>query len=145
MKVKDCMCNKVAYVDPRCSVEQCAKIMNENHIGCLPVCDNTKKVVGLVTDRDILLRTVGCGKDAKTTPVGDIMTANVFSCNPEQDINTAQKVMAENQIRRLPVIENNKIVGILTLGDLAKNLNVSTEGVATTLENICGYGNKNAE
>ena len=86
----------------------------ENHIGCVPVCDDSKKVVGLVTDRDILLRTVGCGKDIKNTPVSDIMTCNVAWCSPETDVCDAEKVMGNNQIRRIPVMENNKVVGILT-------------------------------
>ena len=77
MKVKDCMCHEVAYVNPDCSVEDCAKLMCHNHIGCVPVCNTEKQVVGLITDRDILLRTVGCGKDIKNTTVSDIMTCKV--------------------------------------------------------------------
>lgn len=145
MKVKDCMCHKVAYVNPNCSVEDCAKLMCNNHIGCVPVCDESNQVVGLVTDRDILLRTIGCDKEIKNTPVSDIMTCKVCCCTPETEISEAEKLMSENQIRRLPVIENNKIIGILTLGDLASDKNVSTESVCDTLENICGCDNKNAE
>lgn len=145
MKVKDCMCHEVAYVNPDCSIEDCAKLMCNNHIGCIPVCDNSKQVVGLVTDRDILLRTVGCNKEIKNTPVSDIMTCKVCCCSPETEISEAEKMMSENQIRRLPVVENNKVIGILTLGDLAANENVNTEGVTVTLENICGCDKKNAE
>ena len=68
MKVKDCMCNEVSWVKPNCTIKDCAKIMMENHIGCVPVCDDSKKVVGLVTDRDIILRSVACDKDIKTSP-----------------------------------------------------------------------------
>lgn len=145
MKVKDCMCNEVAYVNPDCSIEDCAKLMCNNHIGCVPVCDNAKKVVGLITDRDILLRTIGCGKDFKNTPVSDIMTCSVCMCTPDIDICEAEKIMSENQIRRLPVVDNNKIIGILTLGDLAANKAINTEAVGSTLENICGCNEKNAE
>lgn len=145
MKVKDCMCQDVVYVKPDCDTEECARLMCENHIGCIPVCDDSKKVVGLVTDRDILLRTVGCGKDIKNTPISEIMTCKVDCCSPEADVNDVEKVMSQNQIRRIPVMENNKIVGILTLGDLAKNKEVNTEGVCLTLENICGCDKKNAE
>ena len=73
------------------------------------------------------------------------MTCNVTCCTPETDINSAEKVMGENQIRRIPVMENNKLVGILTLGDLTKNINVNTEGICATLENICDCDKKNAE
>ena len=145
MKVKDCMCHEVAYVNPDCSIEECAKLTCNNHIGCVPVCDNTKQVVGLITDRDILLRTVGCGNDLKNTPVSDIMTCKVCTCEPDVDVCEAEKMMSENQIRRLPVIENNKVIGILTLGDLAANNAVNTEGVCSTLENICCCNDKNAE
>lgn len=145
MKVRECMCNQVAYVNPDCSVEDCAKLMCNNHIGCVPVCDGSKQIVGLVTDRDIILRTVGCGKDIKNTPVSDIMTCKVCCCSPDIDVCEAEKVMSENQIRRLPVVDNNKVIGILTLGDLAANKGVSTENLCNTLENICGCNEKNAE
>ena len=145
MKVKDCMCHDVTYVTPECSVQQCAKLMCNNHIGCVPVCNAQKQVIGLVTDRDLILRTVGCGKEIENTPVGDIMTGNVCCCTPDADVSEAEKLMSDNQVRRLPIIENNKIIGILTLGDLAANTNVKTDGVISTLENICGCDKKNAE
>ena len=145
MKVKDCMCKEVVFVKPDCDTEECAKLMCENHIGCIPVCDESKKVVGLVTDRDILLRTVGCGKEIKNTPVSDIMTCNVDCCSPETDVCDAEKVMSQNQIRRLPVIQNGQVVGMLTLGDLVANKQVKTEGIGVTLEKICGCDDKNAE
>lgn len=145
MKVKDCMCNEVVYVRPDCDAKECAKLMNENHIGCIPVCDNTNRVVGIVTDRDILLRTVGCGKEINNTKISDIMTCNVTSCTPGTDLKEAEKLMKENQIRRIPVMENNKVIGILTLGDLATKRGVNGEEVYTTLEDICKCTGKNAE
>ena len=145
MKVKDCMCKEVVFVKPDCDTEECAKLMCENHIGCIPVCDDSKKVIGLITDRDILLRTVGCGKEIKNTPVSDIMTCNVDCCSPETDICDAEKVMSQNQIRRLPVIQDGQVIGMLTLGDLAANKQVKTESVGVTLEKICGCDEKNAE
>lgn len=146
MKVKDCMCYEVAYLTPDSTVEDCAKLMCSKHVGCIPVCDNNKTIVGLVTDRDVILRSIACNKDIKTTPISDIMTCQICSCGPEEDINEAEKKMSEEQIRRLPVVdENNKIIGIITLGDLCANKDVNTEGVCNTLENICKYNNKNAE
>lgn len=145
MKVKDCMCNKVYCVTPTNTIKDCAKLMSDNHVGCIPVCDNANNVVGLVTDRDVILRSIACDKDVNSTPVSDIMTCKVCCCTPDTDIEQAEKIMSENQIRRLPVIENNKIVGIITLGDLAANQNVDTKSVYNTLENICGCDEKNAE
>ncbi len=141
MKVKDCMCHNVTWCKPETLVADCAKMMCNGHIGCIPVCDNENKVVGLVTDRDILLRCVACDKDSKTIPVSDIMSCNVCCCEPNTKIEEAENLMADNQIRRIPVIENNKIVGILTLGDLANNQNISEESICDTLENICDCNN----
>ena len=145
MKVKDCMCHEVSCVTPESTVKDCAKIMCNKHVGCIPVCDASQNIVGLVTDRDVILRSIACDKDVCQTPVSEIMTCKVCCCTPDTDVEQAEKLMSQNQVRRLPVIENNKIVGIITLGDLSTNQNVSTQGVCETLENICGCNDKNAE
>ena len=132
MKVRDCMCNNVTWVKPNDSVCNCAKLMCDNHIGCVPVCNDAQNIVGIVTDRDIILRS-------------EIMTCKVCSCTPDTHIDEVQDLMKKNQIRRIPVMENNKIVGILTLGDLAANPNINNEEVTNTLENICNCNKKNAE
>ena len=145
MKVKDCMCQEVSCVTPQNTVKDCATIMSNKHVGCIPVCDNSQNVVGLVTDRDIVLRAVACNKDVSITPVSEIMSCEVCTCTPDADITEAERIMSQNQIKRIPVVENNKIVGILTLGDLAANEQVENKGVNDTLNNICGCNNKNAE
>ena len=139
MKISECMSKDVCFVKPDCNIYDAARIMCENHIGCIPVCDEQKSVVGIITDRDILLRVVACNKETKTTPVSEIMTTNVYTCNPEKEITEAQNLMAQNQIRRIPVVDNaKKIVGILTMGDLAKNdKKIGQQNVSTTIENIC--------
>ena len=149
MKVKDCMCNDVCCIKPETNVYEAAKLMSDNHIGCIPVCDNNNCLCGIVTDRDIILRSIVCDKDVKQTPVSDIMTCNVCSCTAEDEMETAENKMSKNQIRRLPVCDqNNKVVGILTLGDLAKNdKELGKQEVCTTIENICNCDGqpKNAE
>lgn len=146
MKVKECMCNNVCFVDKNTTIKDCAKLMCDNHIGFIPVCDTTKNVVGLVTDRDIILRSIACDKDHKTTPICDIMTSKVCCCDENCDITEAENLMCKYQIRRLPVVDNNnKIIGIITLGDLVKNNNVNTNNVCDTLEKICNCDHKNAE
>ena len=145
MKAKECMCNDICFVKSNATVSEVAKLMNDNHVGCIPVCNDQNAVCGIVTDRDIILRTIACDKNYKQTPVSEIMTCNVTCCTPETDIKVAEKAMSENQIRRIPVMENNKVVGILTLGDLAKNKEVNPEGVYATLENICDCNKNNAE
>lgn len=145
MKVKECMCSNVACIKPETLVSDCAKLMCDKHIGCVPVCDNQNKIVGIITDRDIMLRTIACGKEVGQTPASEIMTCNVNCCNPETEVEEAEKIMSKEQIRRIPVIDNNKVVGILTLANLTNNKNVSTESVCATLENICSNNAKNAE
>lgn len=146
MKVKECMENDICYLNPENTVWECAKLMSENHIGCVPICDKQNNIVGLVTDRDVILRSIACDKDVKTTPVSEIMTTNVCYCNWETEIKDAEELMSINQIRRLPIVDNNnKMIGIVTLGDLAKNTNVNKSGVTNTLETICKCNDKNAE
>ncbi len=139
MKINECMCQDVCFVKPDCNVYDAARIMNENHIGCIPVCDENKQLVGVITDRDIVLRTIACDKNTKTTPVSEIMTTNVCTCNCDEDVENAQKLMSQNQIRRIPIIDDkNKMVGILTIGDLVNQCNKEGEpGFSNTMENIC--------
>ncbi len=148
MKVKECMCNDVCCIKPETKIHEVAKLMSENHIGCIPVCDNNNSVCGIVTDRDILLRCVACNKDTNQTPVSDIMSTNVCTCKQDDDITNAQSKMGQNQIRRLPVCDDkNRVIGILTLGDLAQNNNeIGKQQVCLTFENICDCNEtKNAE
>ena len=138
MKVKECMCNDVYWVRPETNVYEVAKLMEQHHIGSIPVCDDNQCICGIVTDRDILLRSVICDKNLKTTPISEIMTCNVCTCSENDDVCDAQKKMSEYQIRRIPVVENNKVVGILTIGDLAHfDEELGKQEVCTTIENIC--------
>lgn len=148
MKVKDCMTNNVYCVKPETNIKDVVNLMSKNHIGCVPVCDNNNDVCGIITDRDILLRSVACNKDVNSTPISEIMTTNVCTCTQDENINEAQNKMGTNQIRRLPVCdENNNLVGMLTLGNLSQNDNkIGKTEVCTTLNNICDcQENKNAE
>lgn len=148
MKVKECMCNDVCCVQPETKIKEVAKLMSQNHIGCVPVCDNNNCICGIVTDRDILLRCVACEKDTNQTQVSEIMTCNVCTCKQDDEMSNAQTKMGNQQIRRLPVCDdNNKVVGILTIGDLAQNEQaLGMKQVSTTLENICNcHQNQNAE
>ncbi len=149
MKVKECMCNDVCCVNSQTSVYDVAKLMNDNHVGSIPVCDTNNQICGIVTDRDIILRSIVCDKNIKETPVSDIMTCNVCTCSEDDDMEKAERKMSQNQIRRLPVCDsNNQVVGILTLGNLAQNCNeIGQQDVNKTIENICNCNEnaKNAE
>ena len=147
MKVKECMCSQGECVKPEATVCDVAKLMLNKHIGCVPVCNANKNVVGLVTDRDLILRTLACEKDIKQTPVSEVMTTNVYKTTPEADTTDVSKIMCDCQVRRVPVVENEQLIGIITLGDLANNHNVSPEEVTITVEGICKCGDnaQNAE
>ena len=140
MKVKECMCSQVSCVKPETTLKDVAKMMQENHVGCIPVCDNKNSVVGLVTDRDLVLRGIACNKDTNTTPVSEVMTTKVYTVAPDAEVTEASKIMCDCQIKRVPVIENEMIVGIITLGDLANNQQVNGTQVYTTVEGICKCG-----
>ena len=149
MKVNECMCNDVCCIKPNTTINEVAKLMGTKHIGCIPVCDDNDCICGIVTDRDIILRSIACEKDPKTTPVSDIMTYDVCTCKKDDEMSNAESKMAQNQIRRLPVCDsNNHVVGILTLGNLAQNdRELGKQEVCTTIENICDCNGqtKNAE
>ena len=137
MKVRECMCNQVSCVKPETTLKDVAKMMQENHVGCIPVCDTKNMVVGLVTDRDLVLRGIACNKDTATTPVSEVMTTKVYTVAPDAEVTEASKIMCDCQVKRVPVIENETIVGIITLGDLANNQEVKGTEVYTAVEGIC--------
>ena len=149
MKVRDCMNTNLVYAEPQCTVWDIAKLMNEKHVGSVVICNPKKELSGITTDRDIVLRGIACEKNMQTTPISEIMTTKVITATPEDDVTNVMQKMAENQIRRLPVIENGKIVGMVTLKDLANTEDVTGTKVGETFEEICGCGcekhQKNAE
>lgn len=137
MKVNECMCSNVVCADPDTTVYDLAKLMSENHVGCIPICNFNKQIVGLVTDRDIALRSVACGKDSNTTKASEIMTTKVYKVNSTSELSEASKVMCDCQVRRIPVTQGNTIVGILTLGDLANSNNINEVEISNTVKGIC--------
>jgi len=118
MKVREKMTKNVGYVNPSNTVAEAAQIMQKMNVGSVPVFDQNR-VVGVVTDRDIVVRNVAHGKTAQETKVQDVMTSKVTTVSPDMDVDKVSKIMAEQQIRRVPVVENNQIVGMLSLGDMA--------------------------
>ena len=127
MRVKECMCEDVCFVTSDATIKEVAQIMADNQVGAVPVCDEKNQVLGFVTDRDIVLRAVSTGKDTSKTKISDIMSSEIIKTTPDTKLEDASEVMCINQVRRLPVIENNKIVGILSMGDLARNNEVESK------------------
>ena len=137
MKIKECMSTDIVYAGIDDNISNIAKLMNEHHVGSIPICDTDKNLLGLITDRDIILRSIACGKDVNETKVKEIMTTDIVSICSDKDIKEANKIMSDNQIRRLLVVDNEKIVGILSIGDLLRNLNTDKSEIENTMECIC--------
>ena len=120
-------CSEVMTKDPVCclpndSVAKVAELMKNENIGSIPVIESqqTQKLVGIVTDRDLALKIVSEGRDAKSTNVEVVMTRKVVTCFAGDDLQKALNVMAGHQLRRIPVVDNdNKIVGIIAQADVA--------------------------
>jgi len=100
-------------------VAEAAKMMKEADAGMIPVMDNGN-LLGTITDRDIALRVVAEGKDPQSTPVREIASTNVVTIEPDQDLDEALQLMAKHQVRRLPVVEDGRLVGVLAQADVAR-------------------------
>ncbi|MBP3950391.1 CBS domain-containing protein [Bacillus suaedae] len=123
------MATDVITVTPDQSIQEAAILMKQHDIGSIPVIEN-KKLVGIITDRDITLRSTAEGKDTHI-PIAQCMSTNLTVANPKTDINEAAAIMAEHQIRRLPIVDNGELVGIVAIGDLAIHTDLIDEaGVA---------------
>lgn len=120
MKVKDIMTQPAIHIAPGESVEVAARTLTHYNIGALPVCTPDGKLCGMLTDRDVVIRCIAPGKEAAKTTVREIMSGKVESAQPDMDVGVAAHLMGRQQVRRLPVTENGKLCGMLTLGDLAK-------------------------
>ena len=124
-------CNEVMTKDPFCclptdSVQKVAEMMKSQNIGSMPVIDagHTKKLVGIVTDRDLALKIIGGELDPQSTKVDAVMSNHVVTCHANDDLQKALNAMAEHQLRRIPVVDDdNKIVGIIAQADVATRAN----------------------
>ena len=116
--VRDAMTENPRSIAASASVVEAARLMREEHIGSLPITDD-EKLVGMITDRDITTRVVAEAADPKTTSVEDVYSRDLISVEPDQDLDEALQLMARHQVRRLPVVENNRLVGIVAQADVA--------------------------
>ena len=136
MKIRDVMTDPVIRIHPEESVAVAARTLTNYNIGALPVCGADGKICGVVTDRDMVTRCLASGRLPENTKVREIMTAKVISATPDMDTGAAAHLMGRQQIRRLPVVENGKICGMVSLGDLA-NREESNPDAAEALGDIC--------
>lgn len=119
MKLREVMTHPVIRIHPDETVAVAARTLTHYNIGILPVCGGDGRLCGLVTDRDLVTRCLAAGRSPANTPVRDVMTAQVISARPDLDTSMAASLMGREQIRRLPVVENGRLCGMVSLGDLA--------------------------
>ncbi|GJL48974.1 CBS domain-containing protein [Candidatus Nitrospira salsa] len=116
--IKDIMTVEVDIIGPETNVQEAAGKMKQLNVGIMPICEN-HKIIGLLTDRDIILRVIAEKKDPAHTLARDVMTQDIIVAGEEQDVTEAQQLMSHHQIRRLPIVNrNNLFIGMLSLGDL---------------------------
>ena len=125
--VRDAMTGDPRSIGATASVVEAARLMREQDIGSLPITDD-EKLVGMITDRDITMRVVAEGADLKATSVGDVYSRDLISVDPDKDLQEALQLMARHQVRRLPVVENDRLVGIVAQADIALRENETKTG-----------------
>lgn len=135
MKIREVMTKNVAFANPNSSITEVAQLMQKHNVGSIPVCNN-EQVVGIVTDRDIIVRNIAHGDNPQNSIAQDVMTSNVKTVSPETDVSEASRLMSAEQIRRVPVVDNNKLVGIVALGDVATVGNNFSVEMSKTLTEI---------
>ncbi len=133
MLVEEVMNRDVKTIRPNDTVKNAAKIMNENRIGSLVVVSGTGEVLGIITERDILTDVVAAGRNAQEIKVEEIMSRDLITITPDKTLEEAANVMTEHKIKKLPVIQNNKLIGIITATDLIAHEEKLTEKVAKLL------------
>jgi CBS domain-containing protein len=117
-RVDQAMTRDPRSIAPLTPVSEAARVMRSQDVGSVPVVDDGR-LVGMVTDRDIALRLVAEGKDPQATPVAEVASAEIVTVRPEQELDSALQLMAQHQVRRLPVVENDRLVGIVAQADVA--------------------------
>lgn len=140
MKVREIMTSKVVRIGPREPVEVAARTLTHYNIGVLPVCGDDGRLCGVVTDRDLVIRCMAPGKAAGDVKVRDVMTGRVITAAPDMDVGEAARLMGREQVRRLPVVENGKLCGMISLADLAAGENGSQEAAGALSQitaNVC--------
>ncbi len=127
MKVKDVMHKGVEWVSPDTPVANVAQKMREHDIGAVPVGENDR-LVGMITDRDITIRAVAGDKDLSKLTARDVMTSGIIYCRDTEEVDDAARIMESKQVRRLPVIDENKrMVGMVAIGDISQSRDLTAE------------------
>ena len=119
MKLREIMTHPVVRINPEESVAVAARTLARYNVGLLPVCGGDGRLCGVVTDRDLVTRCIASGRQPASTAVREVMTKGVIAARPDMEASAAASLMGRQQIRRLPVVENGRICGMVSLADLA--------------------------
>jgi CBS domain-containing protein len=130
MQIKEVMTKSVSYADPGTAVVELARRMRDEDVGAVPIAEDDR-LVGMVTDRDIVVRAIASGRSIDGITAQDVMTNRMLFCSDDQDVNDVLANMGEQQVRRLPVVDADKrLVGVISLGDLARRAAPDRSGEA---------------
>ena len=138
-KCSEVMTKKPVCCLPTDAVSKVAQWMKKEDVGSIPVIDSdkSKKLIGIVTDRDLAIQIVADGRDPKSTKVADVMTSKVFTCLADEDIQKAVAAMAKHQLRRIPVVDkDHKVIGIISQADVATRVNKRKKKLAAMVKKI---------
>jgi CBS domain-containing protein len=133
--VREAMTEDPRSIDPSASVVEAARLMRDEHVGSLPITDGDT-LVGMITDRDITTRVVAEAADLATTSVGDVYSQDLISVEPDKNLEEALRLMARHQVRRLPVVEDGRLVGIVAQADIALTLSEDEQKTGELVEAI---------
>jgi CBS domain-containing protein len=117
--IKEVMTSQVKTCEPDTTVAEAAKVMAKEDVGPVPVVEKGR-LTGIVTDRDIVVRVVAEGRDPSSTTIGEIASRDLITVSPDDDLDAALKQLAQNQVRRIPVVEGDRLVGIVAQADIAR-------------------------
>ena len=137
MKIEDLMTRNVITIPTDASAYEAAKISNKNKIGCLVVVDSGQ-IVGILTERDLLERVLEKCRNPKETKISEIMTRHVVMGKTDMELSEATRLMFENKVKKLPIVDGNRLVGIVTLTDIARatSMDKETIGLLEKLSNM---------
>lgn len=142
MKVRDIMTRHVVRIGSEEPVEAAARALTHYNVGILPVCGPDGRLCGVVTDRDLVTRIMAPGRPAAEVKVKDVMTGRLVTVNPDAPTGMAAGIMGREQVRRLPVVENGKLCGMVTLGDLAATEEGNLDAADALMEITCNICKK---
>lgn len=134
MKICDIMSDNVITIDRNEPVSAAAKLLKRCNIGALPVTDESGRLRGMLTDRDIVTRCVALDSDPQSVKVEEVMSRGIITTGPFEEVEHAVRLMSEDQVRRIPVVDSGRLVGMVSLCDMARNCNCDMEAAEALSE-----------